>query len=360
MTALLDPNTAESPNISLAVLQPMADWKEALQWRIECARVRLNLGLPDNDAQLAAEVVEFTAECRRLCREIGDHAAIRPGGVMSYSPLDLLETYLRRFVAYPSKHALVAHVLWIAHAHLIECFDTTPRLAFMSAEKESGKTRALEVTALFVPDPILSISASPAVIVRLVTNGKPTILYDEIDGVFGNAKVQEANTDLRSVLNGGYRRGAKVHRCVMHGNRVETEELDAFAPVAVAGLRDLPDTLASRSIFISMRRRAPNENVEPFRHRYHSEQAKPIKEFLVEWCAEHEPHITGAEPEMPKGIEDRAADCWEPLLAIADRACTDWPQRAREAAVYLTLKAADESLTKGVELLSSCSGCLWQ
>lgn len=79
MTALLDPNTAESPNISLAVLQPMADWKEALQWQIECARVRLNLGLPDNDAQLAAEVVEFTAECRRLCREIGDHAAIRPG-----------------------------------------------------------------------------------------------------------------------------------------------------------------------------------------------------------------------------------------------------------------------------------------
>ena len=38
MTALLDPNTAESPNISLAVLQPMADWKEALQWRIECAQ----------------------------------------------------------------------------------------------------------------------------------------------------------------------------------------------------------------------------------------------------------------------------------------------------------------------------------
>ena len=66
-------------------------------------------------------------------------------------PLDLVEAYLRRFVAYPSEHALVAHVLWIAHTHLIQCFDTTPRLAFMSAEKTSGKTRALEVTALFVP-----------------------------------------------------------------------------------------------------------------------------------------------------------------------------------------------------------------
>jgi hypothetical protein len=190
------------------------------------------------------------------------------------TPLDHVENYLRRFVAYPSEHALVAHVLWITHAHLIEHFDTTPRLAFMSAEKESGKTRALEVTALLVPNPILSISASPAVIVRLVNSGRVTILFDEIDGVFGNLKAQEANTDLRSVLNGGYRRGAKVHRCVTHGKKVETEELDAFSAVAVAGLRTLPDTLASRSIFIRMKRRSPDEYVEPFRHRYHADEAK--------------------------------------------------------------------------------------
>jgi hypothetical protein len=115
---------------------------------------------------------------------------------MSYSALDLVESYLRRFVSYPSEHALVAHALWMAHTHLMDCWDTTPRLAFMSAEKESGKTRALEVTALFVPNPILSISASPAVIVRLIGKRRSTILYDEIDGVFGNAKAQDANTDL--------------------------------------------------------------------------------------------------------------------------------------------------------------------
>jgi hypothetical protein len=271
---------------------------------------------------------------------------------MTYCPLDLVENYLRRFVAYPSEHALVAHTLWIAHTHLIEHFDATPRLAFMSVEKESGKTRALEVTALFVPTPILSISASPAVIERLVSAGRPTILFDEIDGVFGNLKVQEANTDLRSVLNGGYRRGAKVHRCVTHGKKVETEELDAFAPVAVAGLRDLPDTLASRSIFIRMKRRAPDEIVESFRHRFHAGEASPIKLVLEEWCDEHGPEMIGAEPAMPDGIEDRAADCWEPLLAIADVAGGDWPKRGRLAAVYLTKRAVDETQTKGVELLT--------
>jgi hypothetical protein len=271
------------------------------------------------------------------------------GGCMSYGPLDLVENYLRRFVAYPSEHALVAHTLWIAHAHLTESFDTTPRLAFMSAEKESGKTRALEVTALFVPDPILSISASPAVIVRRIAQGRCTLLYDEIDAVFGSVKAQEANMDLRSVLNGGYRRGAKVYRCATHGKKIEIEEFDAFAPVAVAGLRELPDTLASRSIIIRMKRRAPDEAVEPYRYRLHADQAKPIREALIDWCSAH--HLGGIEPELPLGIEDRAADCWEPLLAIADAAGNEWPARARAAAVHLTARAADETLTAGVELL---------
>src|SRR5262245_24497063 len=201
-------------------------------------------------------------------------------------PLDLIESFLRRFVAYPSEHALVAHVLWIAHCHMLERFDTTPRLAFMSPEKMSGKTRALEITELFVPNPILSISASPAVIVRLVAAAPRTILYDEIDSVFGTVKAQEANADLCSIPNGGYRRGAKVYRCITAGNKIEPEELDSFSPVALAGLRTLPDTLASRSIFIHMRRRAADEEVEPYRQRIHSQQADPIAEALVEWCAE--------------------------------------------------------------------------
>jgi hypothetical protein len=272
---------------------------------------------------------------------------------VTYCPLDLVESYIARFVAYPSEHAVVAHTLWIAHTHLMDCWETTPRLAFMSAEKESGKTRALEVTSLLVPEPIFSISASPAVIVRLVSEGPRTILYDEIDGVFGSAKAQEMNLDLRSVLNGGYRRGAKVYRCAGgNGRKVEPEELDAFASVAVAGLRDLPDTLASRSIFIRMKRRAPDERVEQFRYRIHASQAEPIKRVLAEWCAERAETLREAEPEMPEGIEDRSADCWEPLLAIADIAGAAWLARARSSATYLTCRAAEETLTKGVELLS--------
>ena len=219
---------------------------------------------------------------------------------MSYTPIDVLENYLCRFVAFPSEHALAVCAIWAAHTHLVECAETSPRLAVMSEEKGSGKTRLLEILAQFVRDPILSMSASPAVIVRLVSQGTPTILLDEIDAVFGSAKAQEANLDLRSILNGGYRRGAKVHRCVTHGKKIETEELDAFAPVAVAGLRDLPDTLASRSIMIRMKRRAPDEVVEPFRYRLHVAPAERIRDDLVEWCEEHAEAI-GKQRACPSG-----------------------------------------------------------
>src|SRR5262249_9443597 len=44
--------------------------------------------------------------------------------------------------------------------------------------------------------------------------------------------------------------------------------------------------------------------------------------------------------------------CWEPLFVVADEAGGDWPKRARDAALFLTKNATDESLTPGVELLA--------
>src|SRR5690349_14986940 len=54
--------------------------------------------------------------------------------------------FLIRFVCYPSEHAHVAHVLWIAHAHCMDAWESTPRIAFLSPEPASGKTRALEIS----------------------------------------------------------------------------------------------------------------------------------------------------------------------------------------------------------------------
>ena len=80
------------------------------------------------------------------------------------------------------------------------------------------------------------------------------------------------NEDIRGLLNAGHRRGAVAGRCVAQGNTVTTEELPAYAAVALAGIGDLPDTIFSRAIIVRMNRRAPGERVEPFRARLHTKQ----------------------------------------------------------------------------------------
>ena len=286
--------------------------------------------------QLDAEVIDLDAK-----RQSGDWI------------LKQVENYLRRFVAYPSEHARVAHVLWIAHTHLMDCWESTPRIAFLSPERGSGKTRALEITEALTPNPVHAVNVSPAYLFRKVGDeegGRPTILYDEVDTLFGS-KVQDTG-EIRGLLNAGHRRGAVAGRCMVVGKRVMTEEIPAYCAVALAGIGNLPDTIASRAVIIEMRRRAPHERVEPFRRRLHFPEGENIGTMLARWCAHQAPELDGVEPEMPQGVNDRDADCWEPLLAIADTAGGDWPERARAAALALVAAASDRTITTGVQLLS--------
>lgn len=275
-------------------------------------------------------------------------AALHPGAGL----LDEVAAFLARFVAFPSDAALTAAALWIAHTHAIDSAESTPRIAFLSPEPASGKTRALEVSELLVPNPMHAVNATPAALFRAVKDlaSRPTILFDEIDTVFG-PKAKD-NEEIRGLLNAGHRRGAVAYRCVGEGTRQKVEPFPAYAAVALAGLGDLPDTILTRSVVIRMRRRAPGEHVDPFRHRVHAKEGHQLREALAEWTTTVAGELQQAWPVMPPGICDRPADVWEPLLAIADAAGDRWPIRARKACVEL-VKAAQstDSGSLGLRLL---------
>jgi Protein of unknown function (DUF3631) len=258
---------------------------------------------------------------------------------------------LGRFVSYPDEESRVAHTLWCVHAHLMHLWTSTPRLAFLSAELASGKSRALEITSLLVPNAVLAVNMSPAYLFRRVgeREGAVTILFDEIDTVFG-PKAKE-NEEIRGLLNAGHRRGAIAGRCVMRGKTVETEDCPAYAALAVAGLGWLPDTLMSRSIVIRMRRRAADERVEPYRPRLHDPQGAAVRHQIETW-AKTLTEIDLDSINLPPAVEDRDADCWEPLLAVAEAAGGDWPERARAAAVLLVVAGKDREASLGVRLLT--------
>jgi uncharacterized protein DUF3631 len=275
-----------------------------------------------------------------------------PEGVSLLSSiLDDLSAFLARFVAYPSSHALDAHTLWVAHTHLMDKWESTPRLAFLSPEPGSGKTRALELTETLVPRPLQSINTTVAALFRNISDpdGSPTILFDEIDTIFGpKAKEHE---ELRALINAGHRRGAVIHRCVLKGKTVETVKFPAYCAVALAGLGQLPDTILTRSIVIRMRRRAPHEQVEPYRLRTHEPEGHRLRDRLQDWAEQIRPSLL-TNPSMPDGVSDRNADVWEPLLAVADAAGGLWPERARVSAVTLVTDTKRDNGSLGIRLLT--------
>lgn len=266
---------------------------------------------------------------------------------------DDVHAFLARFIAYPSAETADAHTLWIAHAHVVDAFDNTPRLAVLSPEPGSGKSRVMELTEALVPRPVLSVNVTPAYIFRKISDdaGLPTLLLDEIDTVFSGVK-SDSNEDLRGLLNSGYRRGAVAGRAAVRGKEVITEDWPSFCAVALAGLNQLPDTIMTRSIVIGMKRRRQDQRVEPYRRRVHDVDSNDLRDALAEWADRSRGKLEDAWPELPDGIEDRDADVWEPIIAVADSAGGQWPERARAAASKLVAAAKEKPATLGIRLLA--------
>ena len=99
----------------------------------------------------------------------------------------------------------------------------------------------------------------------------------------------------------------------------------AYSAIAMAGLGDLPDTILSRSVIIRMRKRAPEEKVEPYRQRDHKQVGHALRDELAAWAEAIADKAAICRPVLPDGIVDRNADVWEPLIAVADLVGGDGP-----------------------------------
>lgn len=272
--------------------------------------------------------------------------------------LDRIRAFLARFIKYPSDAASYAHVLWIVHTHLIDAFFTTPRLAILSSDPASGKSRVLEMTAMLVARAVPSVQSSPAYITRKIrdSDSPPTVLFDEFDAIFGPAA--KGSEDLRAVLNAGYRRGAMRGVCFSERGKTYTEELPLFCPAAVGGLGEIPETIMTRSIVIRMRKCLPDEVVETFRPRVHEPEAGLLFDELAQWADSVRKHAESHDPVLPDGIKDRNADIWGPMIAVADLVGGHWPDIARSVAVELVAKQKVEAeLPLGVQLLVEIRTC---
>lgn len=225
--------------------------------------------------------------------------------------------------------------LWVVQTYLVDCFQVSPRLAIQSPTKGCGKTSLFDVLACLVARPLVTASVTPAVVFRVVENYRPTLMVDE-----GDTFLHEAS-ELRGILNSGYRKGGTVLRTV--GDDFEVRAFSTYGACAFASIRGLPDTLADRSISIELNRRRKSD--------------PPITAFSIDrtahldvlarqasrWAEDNAVTVAAAaadNPALPEGLSNRVADNWRVLAAIASGAGGDWPQRAFQAAELAHSKIA--------------------
>ncbi len=257
----------------------------------------------------------------------------------TYTTAELLEAvraFVARFVRAPEA-ALDVAAAWTLHTWAVDASATTPYLHVTGPSMRCGKSRCLETLRLLAARPLAAANATPAALFRsLAADPPPSIFLDEVDAIFARRSGSDSGAeDLRALLNAGNRKGTPALRCVGQGAALEVRAFPVFGPKILAGIGDIPPTLADRSLRIRLERLAPGERVERLVESEAVPEAEAIRERLAAWAEAAVPVLRDARPELPEELDDRAADACLPLLAIGDLVGEPWASRLRAAAVAL-------------------------
>lgn len=275
--------------------------------------------------------------------------------------LDDIGNLLRAYITM-GRPQVVACVLWVAHTHVLEAAGITPYLSVWSATKRCGKTNLLQLLSYLArfSGGHVHVNPSDAVLYRIggLYPKTPAVVIDEVDELLRNPKDR---ADTIAMWNAGYRSGARVPRVEKASTEFSVRLFDVYAARAFGSIGQLrSDTLRDRSIPINLLRRSKDDPGQRFRELEVAERAAGLVERLRAW-AWHDATIADlkhARPELPDELDDRAQDCWEPLLAIAAAAGGRWPDIAREAAIDLSANRDLDDSSLDVDLLRRCHHAL--
>jgi hypothetical protein len=246
-------------------------------------------------------------------------------------PLAFIDNLLRRYL-YLTDAEIIALALWIAHTFVYRDFSISPRLVLLSPTNGCGKSTVLAIVEQLSFAGLKIDNITAAALYRLIDKEHPCVLIDEGD----NADLP-LNSSMRSAINSGHRSDGKAARCGKGGvNRFGT-----FGPLAVAAIGVLPVPLLCRAIVLEMKRAPSAAALERFDLKGDEGLVRMIQMVFgltAKWSLGA---TLNPDPPMPVELQNRQADNWRVLLAIADDCGGEWPQKARDAAIELSLGRAD-------------------
>ena len=352
----------------------------------ECARLaaitylKLRYTIQRSAEQAVAAVFGEPPKRTKAAKEEPTPAPIPSSGIISYAddePAeaagDLAELLVDLYDFIGARvhlhhDALVAVTVWIVHTYCCDCVELTPYLIINSPVKRCGKSTLLKALTRLAYHPQPASNATPAVF-RIIEQHGPTLLLDEADRWLVG---KQANPDMIALINAGNQKGTPALRTV--GDKHEPAAFDVYSPKALAGIGSLPDTIADRGIAIPMRRKPAAVRIQRITRRDDG-VAHQLRRRIVRWVGDHHDAVADVDLDcmwLPEALNDRARNCWEPLMAIASFAGPSWVEIVITAATGLAADDADVDgpgvillrdiqrvfdLKPGVEKIASLSLC---
>ncbi|MGD9638735.1 MAG: DUF3631 domain-containing protein [Alphaproteobacteria bacterium] len=237
--------------------------------------------------------------------------------------LNELRDIFKKYLVLP-ENAETTLALWVLFTYSFEAFEHSPRLLIHSPEKRCGKTTLLMLLDFLCCKSLRVSSLTASAMFRTIEAYAPTLLIDEADAFL------KEKEELRGIINEGHIKGGGVIRNVEAHKGYSVRIFSCFCPCAIAGIGKLADTIADRSIIITMRRKFAGETVERLRGDK-SSLFNIIKQKCSRFADDNFLKLQEADPTISNQINDRTADNWRPLLAIAELAGRDWLELANIA-----------------------------
>jgi len=287
-----------------------------------------------------------------------------------------IEATIRRHVIL-NEQAAAALAVWVLHTYTFELRDAVAYVAIESPEKRCGKTTLVSVLAAMAHTPLIAANITLSALFRGIDRCRPTLFIDEADTFLaGNGSmrgiINSGNTWRtayvlrlsRSRANRGERKACHTGVLPHLAEEPETEfvpphstvpggaggesgliRYSCWCPKVIALIGETPDTIADRSIVVKMSRKLVSESCAPLSDL----DPAGIKAKCARFALDAREAIAHCGKIRGEGLNDRAADTFDPLYAIARLAGGDWEKKLHAAALALTATAQHENA--GVELL---------
>lgn len=184
-----------------------------------------------------------------------------------------VKTFLVHHVFLPDDRLYDVLTAWVLATWIPEKWDVVPYL-LVKGPLGCGKTRLLETLGAIAYRGIFSANMTSAALFRVIELHRPTIFLDETE-----IYMKETYSDVAHLLNAGYRRGVRAWRVERDADgTLYVKGYNVLGFKALAGTRELANTLQSRSIVVDM-----VKNVQRVNFAVNRKIAQALRNRLLQW-----------------------------------------------------------------------------